>query len=163
MIDTNTTRRTDRPHRALIALTAAAMCFAAPAAPALAGSLQGNVTVTFHASDGVGPIEIAERKRKRRKGTQHPQRSDPLLAQPELRDARDRRRGGGWDRGYERRGGFCRPRRAIRKAWRMGVDAPRIHRIGSRAVVVSGYRGRHYVRVRFAHARRCPVLAVRHF
>ena len=59
--------------------------------------------------------------------------------------------------------GDCRPRRALRKAWRMGVDEPRIHRVGRRAVVVSGYRGREYVRVRFSRERRCPVLAVRAF
>ena len=162
---TDTIRRTDRARRVLIALTAAATCLAAPAAPALAGPTQGMVIATSHAFDEVRPIEIVEqRQRKRSKRAQRrPQRSDPLLAPPERHRAGDRRRHRGWDYGYERRRGFCRPRRAIRKAWRMGVDAPRIHRVGRRAVVVSGYRGRHYVRVRFAHARRCPVLAVRRF
>ena len=88
-------------------------------------------------------------------------------------DARPLHRGDPWvdgpfygreptgDRSW-RRDGRCHPRRALRRAWRMGVDGAHIHRVRSHVIVVSGYDGSDHVRVRFARDRRCTVLAVRY-
>jgi len=81
---------------------------------------------------------------------------------------RDYDRRGGWnrfeshrghDRGWER--GFCKPRKAVRKARRMGLRHSEIVRAGHRRVVVEGYRHHRPVRVVFANQRHCPVIKVR--
>jgi len=80
---------------------------------------------------------------------------------------RDHRRHGGWDRFEDHRGdrgwerGFCKPRKAVRKARRMGLRHTEIVRAGHRRVVVEGFRHRHLVRVVFANERHCPVIRVR--
>ncbi len=71
------------------------------------------------------------------------------------RDFRDR------DRFDDRRGGRCSPRLAIRKAYGIGANRPRIVRENRRVVVVDGFRRGRLVTVRFANDRGCPVLAVR--
>ncbi len=55
----------------------------------------------------------------------------------------------------------CSPRRAVRKARRMGVNRARIVRVNRRAVVVKGRSMGDRVLVRFARERRCPVLSFR--
>ncbi|WP_394688344.1 hypothetical protein [Hoeflea sp.] len=77
---------------------------------------------------------------------------------------RDRDHRGGWDRFEGRRGydrGFCKPRRALKKARHMGVRRADIVRAGYRRVVVEGIKHHRPVRVVFANERRCPVIAVR--
>lgn len=66
----------------------------------------------------------------------------------------------GYGNRYERRG-FCPPRRALRKAYRMGLNHPVIVRENRRVVVVDGRKRGRVVTVRFAQARGCPVIAVR--
>lgn len=55
----------------------------------------------------------------------------------------------------------CAPRRAVRKARRMGVHRARVIRANRRAVVVAGRSRGDRVVVRFARAPRCPVLTFR--
>ena len=148
---TITTARPSPVRRAAIVLATVASALAAPAAAHPHAQPGAGVQIGYHDAQ---PIQIAER----RKGAKKANKRRASRGAERRIDPRAYHHG----QGYGPRA-FCRPRRAIRKAWRMGVDAPRIHRVGRRAVVVSGYRGRHYVRVRFAHARRCPVLAVRRF
>ena len=57
--------------------------------------------------------------------------------------------------------GICKPRRAIRKAYRLGVNNPRIVRRNHKRVVVKGWRHGHRTRVVFANRHRCPVIAFR--
>ncbi len=55
----------------------------------------------------------------------------------------------------------CTPRRAFRKARRMGVRDGRIARVNRRAIVVKGYRYGERTRIKFGRGRHCPVLVVR--
>lgn len=55
----------------------------------------------------------------------------------------------------------CSPRRAVRKARRMGVHRARVVRANRRAVVVRGRSRGDRAVVRFARAPGCPVLAFR--
>lgn len=51
------------------------------------------------------------------------------------------RDGRGYGRHHNRRQG-CSPRRAVNKAWNMGLNRPHIHRVGGKHIVVKGrYRG----------------------
>lgn len=145
------TEPTRSPTRRAAILVALAGVLALPSMPALAHPAQTLAPIgdTANARDG-RVIEVAERRRGKKRASRNRGKDRPR--------ARNGRR---YDPYWHPRQRGCRPRRAIRKAWRMGVDAPRIHRIGRRGVVVSGYRGRHYVRVRFGHARYCPIIAVR--
>ena len=53
-------------------------------------------------------------------------------------------------------------RRALRKAWRMGVDRPHIARIGRGRIVVKGHHDGHRAKVVFDRwSRRCEVIKVR--
>lgn len=56
---------------------------------------------------------------------------------------------------------FCNPRRAVRKAHRMGLRHARIHRIKRHKIVVKGWDHGYRARIVFARAPRCPVLAYR--
>ncbi|MEL6744833.1 MAG: hypothetical protein AAFO68_05110 [Pseudomonadota bacterium] len=61
-------------------------------------------------------------------------------------------------RGYRR----CTPRRALRKARRMGLYRTYVRRAGHRGVIVAGKRGhRGHVIVGFGKHRSCPVRFVR--
>lgn len=54
---------------------------------------------------------------------------------------RHHKRHGGYSRHNRRRKG-CSPRRAVDKAWNMGLNRPHIHRVGDRHIVVKGrYHG----------------------
>jgi hypothetical protein len=97
------------------------------------------------------------------------------VMRPELvqyRDYDDRRgdfrRGDDFDRrdDFRGRGGigrpdFCSPRLALRKAYDIGLNRPRIVREGRRFVIVDGFRRGRVATVRFANDRGCPVLDVR--
>ncbi|BDA85761.1 hypothetical protein Sa4125_33030 [Aureimonas sp. SA4125] len=61
---------------------------------------------------------------------------------------------------YER-GRGCEPRRALRKAYRLGLNRPVIVRDNRNVVVVDGRKRGRVVTVRFAQARGCPVLRIR--
>lgn len=78
-------------------------------------------------------------------------------------DSGFRRHDGGWrDHGRHfapRRS--CNPRRAVRKAHRMGLRHARIHRIKRHKIVVKGWDQGYRARIVFARAPRCPVLAYR--
>lgn len=86
------------------------------------------------------------------------------------RDRRGERRGGKRaDRGFDGfRGDWrferrerCRPRRALRKARRLGLRRAYIHRFGPRGVVVRGRRYGERLVVRFGGRPHCPIRAVR--
>ena len=58
--------------------------------------------------------------------------------------------------------GFCKPRRALRKAYRMGVDNPYIARIKRNKIVVKGHSYGHHAKVVFKrNTHRCKVLKTR--
>lgn len=59
------------------------------------------------------------------------------------------------------RKGKCKPRRAVNKAWRMGVNNPRVVRRNPNRVVVRGWRHGYKTKVVFANARHCPVIRFR--
>ena len=58
--------------------------------------------------------------------------------------------------------GICKPRRALRKAYRMGVDNPYIARIKRNKIVVKGHSYGHQAKVVFKrNTHRCKVLRTR--
>ena len=58
--------------------------------------------------------------------------------------------------------GYCGPRRALRKAWHMGVNQPHIARLNKRKVVVVGYNRGHAAKVVFKrNSHRCKVIKSR--
>ena len=63
--------------------------------------------------------------------------------------------------GYNYRRGVCAPRRALRKARRMGVRRAHIARVNRHVVVVKGYRYGGRAKVKFGRSRHCPVIAFR--
>ncbi|KAB0679757.1 hypothetical protein [Aureimonas leprariae] len=65
------------------------------------------------------------------------------------------------DRYFGDRGGFCSPRLALRKAYDIGLNRPRVVGEGRRFVIVDGFRRGRIATVRFANDRGCPVLGVR--
>lgn len=65
--------------------------------------------------------------------------------------------------GY-RHGGFCGPRQAVDKAWRMGVNRPHISHVRDRAIAVDGYRRGYPVKVVFHRGTpNCAVIRTRGF
>jgi len=86
------------------------------------------------------------------------------ISRDHRRGYRDHRRGYR-DYRFDRRSGYnrrvCTPRRALRKARRMGVRDARIARVNNRVIVVRGYKYRGYAKVKFARSTSCPVLAFR--
>ena len=70
------------------------------------------------------------------------------------RDRRARHYGG-----YNSRRGVCAPRKALRKARRMGVRRAHIARVNRNVVVVKGYRYGGRAKVKFGRSRHCPVIA----
>lgn len=64
-------------------------------------------------------------------------------------------------RGYREYRPACAPRRAVRKARRMGVHRARVIRADRRAVVVAGRSRGDRAIVRFAREPGCPVLTFR--
>ena len=69
--------------------------------------------------------------------------------------------GPGWGNGPKPNKGICKPRRAAKKAWKMGVRNGRIVRRNHKRVVVKGWRYGYPVKVVFANRRHCPVIALR--
>ncbi|MCP4384897.1 MAG: hypothetical protein GY933_21985 [Hyphomicrobiales bacterium] len=57
--------------------------------------------------------------------------------------------------------GYCKPRRAVNKARRLGVRNARIVRRNRNRLVVRGWRYGYQTRVVFANARRCPIIRFR--
>ena len=56
----------------------------------------------------------------------------------------------------------CNPRRALNKAYRMGVYNPHITRVNHRKIVVKGYSHGHHAKVVFKRdSKRCRVLKTR--
>lgn len=64
-------------------------------------------------------------------------------------------------RGHRHRG-YCGPRRAINKAWRMGVNRPHIQRVNGHKIVVAGFNHGHRAKVVFKRdSHRCRVIRTR--
>ncbi|MDJ0614417.1 MAG: hypothetical protein QNJ29_12160 [Rhizobiaceae bacterium] len=58
--------------------------------------------------------------------------------------------------------GHCAPRRALRKAWNIGLNQPHIARINKRKIVVAGYNRGHHAKVVFKrNSHRCKVIGTR--
>ena len=181
------TRSTHWPRRLASLVLAGAMtvpsALGATSAAAAEGHLSGARLAT---EDGRLIVEVdsrgqrdADRGDRRGRGDGTSRRGDarddrgrarsvePRGAPPDRRIYSDPRafHGDPYDTGIrgDRRDRDCRPRRALRRAWRMGLDDARIDAVRRGALIVSGYRGREYVRVRFARRPSCPVIAVRAF
>lgn len=89
----------------------------------------------------------------------------PWLYDPYREEVRRDRRGraerfDGFER-HARRPGRCRPRRALRKARRLGLRRAYIHRAGPRGVVIRGRAHGERLAIRFGRASFCPVRNVR--
>ncbi|WP_312798528.1 hypothetical protein [Tianweitania sp.] len=67
------------------------------------------------------------------------------------RDWRDDRHRGGQRRA-------CTPERATEKAWKMGINRPRVSNVNRNTIAVRGFQRGHTVRVLFARAPNCPVI-----
>ena len=52
--------------------------------------------------------------------------------------------------------GYCSPREALRRAWRLGFHRARVERVTHSRVVVVGWRRGYLSRVVFANAYGCP-------
>ena len=71
---------------------------------------------------------------------------------------------GGYNHGYVAPRGHrkCNPRRALNKAYRMGVYNPHVTRVNHRKIVVKGYSHGHNAKVVFKrNSKRCKVLKTR--
>ena len=70
-----------------------------------------------------------------------------------------------WNHGYKsnNRRRACAPRRALRKARRMGIRNAHIVRVNRRVLVVKGYRYGDRAKVKFGRSGHCPVISVRNF
>lgn len=64
-----------------------------------------------------------------------------------------------YDRYRERpRHRACSPNRAVEKAWKLGVNRPRVANVGRNTITVRGFQRGYPVMVRFARAPNCPVI-----
>jgi tRNA A-37 threonylcarbamoyl transferase component Bud32 len=52
----------------------------------------------------------------------------------------------------------CTPERAMEKAWKMGINRPRVANVNRNTIAVRGFQRGHTVRVLFARAPNCPVI-----
>lgn len=52
----------------------------------------------------------------------------------------------------------CSPERAMEKAWKMGINRPRVANVNRNTIAVRGFQRGHTVRVLFARAPNCPVI-----
>ncbi|MBP0438471.1 hypothetical protein [Tianweitania sediminis] len=64
---------------------------------------------------------------------------------------------------YERerprvRGRECTANRAVEKAWKLGINRPRVTRVARNTIAVRGYQRGERVRIVFARAPNCPVI-----
>ncbi len=65
-------------------------------------------------------------------------------------------------RGGNRNRGHCGPRRALRKAWNLGVNRPHVARVNRRAIAVVGYSHGHRAKVVFKrNSHHCRVIKTR--
>lgn len=74
------------------------------------------------------------------------------------RDHRDWRRDRRDDRHRDRPSRACSPERAVEKAWKMGINRPRVANVNRNTIAVRGFQRGHTVRVLFARAPNCPVI-----
>lgn len=125
----------------LAAFALAAATLAAPI-PASAGSSSGGVGFSLHIGGPVGWNPGHRRARGYHRHGLH------LLPDRHYRGHRHYR-------------GRCNVRRAIRKAYRLGVDRPRVVRRNRHRVVVRGRIDGYRARVVFANRRRCPLIVIR--
>jgi hypothetical protein len=63
-----------------------------------------------------------------------------------------------YDRHRERPRRACSPERAVEKAWRLGLNRPRIANVNRNTISVRGFKRGHPVRILFARAPNCPVI-----
>jgi hypothetical protein len=66
-------------------------------------------------------------------------------------------RGDRYDR-HRPRGRECTPNRAVEKAWKLGLNRPRVSRVNRNTIVVRGFQRGQSLRVVFARAPNCPVI-----
>jgi len=52
----------------------------------------------------------------------------------------------------------CGPRRAVNKAYRLGLNHPQVHRVKDRRIVVSGYQYGHRAKMVFKRHSRCQLI-----
>lgn len=57
----------------------------------------------------------------------------------------------------------CGPRRAVKKAYRLGLNNPQVHRIKERRIVVSGYRYGYRTKMVFKRYSNCQLLKTVNF
>lgn len=58
--------------------------------------------------------------------------------------------------------GICGPRRALNKAWRMGVNRPHVARVNGKKIVIAGFNRGHRAKVVFKRgSNHCRVLRTR--
>jgi len=75
-------------------------------------------------------------------------------------------RGHGYRKGYRHgprhlRGGKCAPRRALNRAYRIGLNRPYIQRINGRSIAVKGWHRGYPAKVVFSQFGGCRVVATR--
>lgn len=73
-------------------------------------------------------------------------------------DRRDWRHDRRDDRHRDRPRRACSPERAVEKAWKMGINRPRVANVNRNTIAVRGFQRGHTVRVLFARAPNCPVI-----
>jgi hypothetical protein len=52
----------------------------------------------------------------------------------------------------------CGPRRAVKKAYRLGLDSPQVHRVKERKIVVSGYQYGYRAKMVFKRYSKCHLI-----
>ncbi len=52
----------------------------------------------------------------------------------------------------------CGPRRAVKKAYRLGLDSPQVHRVKERRIVVSGYQYGYRTKMVFKRYSKCHLI-----
>ncbi|MBS9719323.1 hypothetical protein JYU29_01320 [Tianweitania sp. BSSL-BM11] len=62
------------------------------------------------------------------------------------------------ERHRDRPGRACTPERAREKAWKMGINRPRVANVNRNTIAVRGFQRGHSIRVLFARAPNCPVI-----
>ena len=52
----------------------------------------------------------------------------------------------------------CGPRRAVKKAYRLGLDSPQVHRVKERRIVISGYQYGYRTKMVFKRYSKCRLI-----
>ncbi len=143
----------------------------------LVGAVQANEAFAVGHADEMKRTELMQQDRRTAKQTNHFERRAGTIAESQVvhhkryrerhysddYGGRQHYRGHERYRGYGHRDKQCHPRRAIRKAWRMGLSYPEITRMKRDRIVVRGWEYGRKTKVVFDRwSRRCHVIKVRH-